>query len=161
MANEYWLNDEQWVAIEPLIPTKRRGVKPGRNREVKRGILHVLKFGCRWRDCPEVYGPHTTIYNRSNRCSKAGILAGVDAAEPCDDGGSGSAMHRHLQGTPMQRRRQGRRRHVGHRPQPRRTHDQNPCRLRPCRTIDFVRYHAALAWRYASRSRSARNPAKA
>ena len=35
MANEYWLNDEQWQAIEPLIPTRRRGVKPGRNRQVK------------------------------------------------------------------------------------------------------------------------------
>jgi transposase len=73
MANEYWLNDEQWLAIEPLIPFRRRGVKPGRNREVISGILHVLKFGCRWRDCPSVYGPHTTIYNRFNRWSKAGI----------------------------------------------------------------------------------------
>ena len=73
MANEYWLNDEQWQATEPLMPTRRRGVKPGRNRHVISGILHVLKFGCRWRDCPEVYGPHTTIYNRFNRWSKAGI----------------------------------------------------------------------------------------
>ena len=73
MASEYWLSDQQWVAIEPLIPMNRRGVKPGRNREVISGILHVLKFGCRWRDCPEIYGPHTTIYNRFNRWSKAGI----------------------------------------------------------------------------------------
>ena len=73
MANEYWLSDRQWQAIEPLIPMTRRGVKPGRNREVISGILHVLKFGCRWRDCPEIFGPHTTIYNRFNRWSKAGI----------------------------------------------------------------------------------------
>ena len=73
MANEYWLSDRQWQAIEPLIPMNRRGVKPGRNRAVISGILHVLKFGCRWRDCPEIYGPHTTIYNRFNRWSKAGI----------------------------------------------------------------------------------------
>lgn len=33
-------------------------VKPNRNREVIGGTLHVLKSGCRWRDCPEVYGPH-------------------------------------------------------------------------------------------------------
>ena len=77
MANEYWLNDEQCQAIEPLIPTRRRGVKPSRNRQVISGILHVLKFGCRWRDCPEVYGPHTTIYNRFNRWSKAGIWQGM------------------------------------------------------------------------------------
>jgi transposase len=63
MGNEYWLDDEQWAAIEPLISTRPRGGRPGRNREVIRGVLHVLKFG-RWCDCPGVYGPHTTIYNR-------------------------------------------------------------------------------------------------
>jgi transposase len=73
MANEYWLGDAEWAAIEPLIPMNRRGVKPGNNRRVISGILHVLKFGCRWRDCPSVYGPHTTIYNRFNRWSKTGI----------------------------------------------------------------------------------------
>jgi len=26
--------------------------------------MHVLKTGCRWRDLPPEYGPHTTIYNR-------------------------------------------------------------------------------------------------
>lgn len=73
MANEYWLDDDAWAAIEPLIPMHRRGVKPGNNRQVISGILHVLKFGCRWRDCPALYGPHTTIYNRFNRWSRAGI----------------------------------------------------------------------------------------
>ena len=73
MANEFWLTDTQWAAIEPFVPMGRPGVKPRRNREVISGILHVLKFGCRWRDCPEVYGPHTTIYNRFNRWSKDGI----------------------------------------------------------------------------------------
>ena len=73
MANEFWLSDEDWAAIEPLIPMKRRGVKPANNRQIISGILHVLKFGCRWRDCPEVFGPHTTVYNRFNRWSKAGL----------------------------------------------------------------------------------------
>ena len=73
MAHEYWLSDEAWAVIEPLVPLHRRGVKPGNNRQVISGILHVLKYGCRWRDCPTVYGPPTTIYNRFNRWSKAGI----------------------------------------------------------------------------------------
>ena len=73
MANEFWLNDRQWSVLEPLIPMHRRGVKPQRNREIISGIVHILKVGCRWRDCPEVYGPHTTIYNRFNRWSKDGI----------------------------------------------------------------------------------------
>jgi transposase len=93
MANEYWLSDEQWGAIEPLIPTGRRGVRPQRNREVISGILHVLKFGCRWRDCPQVYGPHTTIYNRFNRWSKAGIWQAI-VVPSGDDGAGGSAVHR-------------------------------------------------------------------
>jgi transposase len=33
------------------------------------GIIHVLRAGCRWRDCPPVYGPYTTVYNRWNRWS--------------------------------------------------------------------------------------------
>jgi transposase len=73
MANEFWLSDEAWAAIEPLIPMCRRGVKPGNNRKVISGVVHVLRTGCRWRDCPEVFGPHTTIYNRFNRWSRDGI----------------------------------------------------------------------------------------
>jgi transposase len=73
MGNEFLMSDRQWAALEPLIPTNRRGVKPRRNREVISGIVHILRVGCRWRDCPEMYGPHTTIYNRFNRWSRAGI----------------------------------------------------------------------------------------
>src|SRR5262249_23581216 len=73
MANEFWISDRQWAMLEPLIPMGRRGVKPRRNRQVISGIVHVLKVGCLWRDCPEMYGPHTTIYNRFNRWSKAGF----------------------------------------------------------------------------------------
>lgn len=37
------------------------------------GIVHVLKVGCRWCDCPADYGPSTTIYNRFNRWSRRGF----------------------------------------------------------------------------------------
>lgn len=73
MAELFWLDDEQWAAIQPHVPRNRPGVTPRRNREVISGILHVLKIGCRWRDCPAEYGPHTTVYNRFNRWSKRGI----------------------------------------------------------------------------------------
>ena len=36
-------------------------------------ILHMLRSGGRWRDCPTEYGPYTTIYNRFNRWSRQGI----------------------------------------------------------------------------------------
>jgi len=37
------------------------------------GIVHVLKSGCRWCDCPPEYGPSTTIYNRFVRWARRGV----------------------------------------------------------------------------------------
>ena len=37
------------------------------------GIIHMLRSGARWLDCPPEYGPYTTIYNRFNRWSRQGI----------------------------------------------------------------------------------------
>jgi len=42
-ANLFWLNDEQWAKIEPLIPMNRPGPKPQNNRRILSGIIHVLK----------------------------------------------------------------------------------------------------------------------
>ena len=69
----YDLTDFEWSIIEPLLPTKRRGVKPKKNRLVIDGIFWVLRTGAPWRDLPERYGPYTTVYNRFNRWRKAGI----------------------------------------------------------------------------------------
>ena len=80
MSNLFWLSDEQWAVLEPRIPMNRPGVKPKRNREVISGIIHVLHIGCRWEDCPSEYGPHTTVYNRFNRWSKAGIWQSILAS---------------------------------------------------------------------------------
>jgi transposase len=33
----------------------------------------MMRSGARWRDCPAVYGPYTTIYNRFNRWSRQGL----------------------------------------------------------------------------------------
>nr|WP_256570575.1 transposase [Bradyrhizobium sp. CCGUVB1N3] len=43
------------------------------DRRVISGIAHVLKSGCRWCDCPEAYGPPTTIYNRFVRWARRGV----------------------------------------------------------------------------------------
>ena len=51
----------------------RRGAKPGNNRPVISGVLHVLTYECRWLRSPVEYGPNRVIYNRFNRWSKAGI----------------------------------------------------------------------------------------
>jgi transposase len=75
--NLFWLSDEQWERIEPHLPTDVRGVERADDRRVISGIVHVLKTGCRWCDCPPEYGPPTTIYNRFRM--KAG-LPGLIAA---------------------------------------------------------------------------------
>ena len=55
--NLFWLSDEQWKRIEPHLPTDVRGVERVDDRRVISGIVHVLKSGCRWCDCPPEYGP--------------------------------------------------------------------------------------------------------
>jgi transposase len=73
MANEFWLSDRQWSVIEPLLPHNQPGARRVDDRRVISGIVHVLKVGCRWEDCPSLYGPPTTIYNRFNRWSRRGL----------------------------------------------------------------------------------------
>ena len=72
-SNLFWLNDEQWQKIAPVLPTDVRGKARVDDRRVISGILHVLKSGCRWCDCPPEYGPSTTIYNRFVRWARRGV----------------------------------------------------------------------------------------
>jgi putative transposase len=69
----FWLSDRQWARIELHLPTDVRGVARVDDRRVISGIVHVLRSGCRWCDCPEAYGPPTTIYNRFVRWARRGI----------------------------------------------------------------------------------------
>ena len=69
----YWMTDAEYARIEPLLPRGRKGAHRVDDRRVLSGIIHMLRCGARWRDCPEAYGPYTTIYNRFNRWSKQGI----------------------------------------------------------------------------------------
>lgn len=80
MAGEFWLDDQQWAAIEPLLPTNQPGARRTDDRRVISGIIHVLKVGSRWQDCPDCYGPSTTIYNRFHRWSARGIWRRLFAA---------------------------------------------------------------------------------
>ena len=69
----FWLSDEAWAAIEPHLPKNQPGARRVDDRRVISGILHVLKVGCRWCDCPSEYGPSTTVSNRFNRWSRRGF----------------------------------------------------------------------------------------
>jgi len=73
MAGEFWLSDRQWAVIDPLLPKNQSGAHRVDDRRVISGIIHVLKVGCRWQDCPAAYGPPTTVYNRFRRWTIKGV----------------------------------------------------------------------------------------
>src|ERR1700722_3917875 len=73
----YWLSDSEWEVIEPHLPKGRRGAHRVDDRRGISGIVHMLRSGARWRDCPPVYGPYTTVYNRFNRWSRQGVWSDI------------------------------------------------------------------------------------
>jgi transposase len=81
MSDFFWFSDAQWRRIAPLLPTNVRGKERVDDRRVLSGIVHALRSGGRWGDCPEhVYGPKKTLYNRFLRWSERGIWEGIFSA---------------------------------------------------------------------------------
>ena len=66
------LSDEEWSALEPLMPKSRKSARP-HDRRIINAIFYVLRTGIPWRDLPERYGPYTSAYNRFNRWSRRGV----------------------------------------------------------------------------------------
>lgn len=88
MSDQFWLSAEQLEKIKPYFPLSH-GVARVDDRRVISGIIHVIRNGLRWRDAPDVYGPHKTLYNRFVRWSKMGVfdrifMALVEQSEPND-----------------------------------------------------------------------------
>ena len=50
------LLDEEWAAIEPLLPAAKHGPARVDDRRVLNGIFYILRTGAPWRDLPERYG---------------------------------------------------------------------------------------------------------
>ena len=67
MSKLFWLKDEQWAQIEPQLPKNQPGARRADDKRVISGIIHVLKTGCRWCNCPPEYDPSRMIYNRFYR----------------------------------------------------------------------------------------------
>jgi transposase len=65
------------VRIEPRLPTDVRGKERVDDRRIISGIVHVLKSGCRWKDCPTEYDPHATVCNRFTRWAERGVWKGL------------------------------------------------------------------------------------
>ena len=72
--HDFWLSDAQFARLQPLLPNKVRSVPRVDDRKVISGIIHVIRYGLRWRDAPACYGPHKTLYNRFARWGRAGVF---------------------------------------------------------------------------------------
>ena len=101
MAGEFWLSDTQWAVIEPLLPKNQPGARRTDDRRVISRIVHVLKVGCRWQDCPAVYGPSTTVYNRFRRWTMRGLWRRLFEALTRMDPGDVQAIDSTSQGSPL------------------------------------------------------------
>lgn len=73
----FWLSEEQFARLAPLLPKDTRGVPRVDDRRVISGIVHVLRSGCRWTDSPPCYGPRKTLYNRFVRWAAKGVWEDV------------------------------------------------------------------------------------
>ena len=73
------LTDEQWQAIESLIPlsTARTGRPPSNRRLMLDGIFWILATGAAWRDLPGSFGPWQTVYEHFRKWRKAGVFAAI------------------------------------------------------------------------------------
>ena len=77
MSSNFWLSEEQFNKIRPLLPHKSRGVPRVDDRRVLSGIIFCLQRGYRWSDVPSEYGPAKTLYNRYVRWAAAGVFKRV------------------------------------------------------------------------------------
>jgi transposase len=91
MTEGFWLTDQQFARLSPLLPSDTRGKPRVDDRRVISGIVHVLQSGCRWRDAPERYGPRKTLYNRFVRWAAKGVWQGV-FAQLAETGGPPMSM---------------------------------------------------------------------
>jgi len=83
MSDQYWLSEAQLERIKPYFP-RSHGRPRVDDRRVISGIVHVIRNGLRWRDAPEVYGPHKTLYNRFMRWSRRGVFCRIFESLVCE-----------------------------------------------------------------------------
>lgn len=85
MSDQFWLSEEQLARISGFFPLSH-GVPRVDDRKVVSGIIHVIRNGLRWRDAPNVYGPHKTLYNRFIRWSRMGVFDRIFTALASEGG---------------------------------------------------------------------------
>lgn len=79
MRELFWLSPRQLNRIKPYFPYPH-GVPRVDDLRVVSGIIYVIKHGLQWKDAPQEYGPHKTLYNRFVRWSRMGVFNKIFAA---------------------------------------------------------------------------------
>lgn len=79
----FWFSDDAWAAIEAHLPKNQPGRRRVDDRRVISGIIHMLKRGGRWADCPFECGPSPTF-----------IIAGTGGAAGASGGANGGKLDR-------------------------------------------------------------------
>lgn len=74
MSSSPVFSDEMWARVEPLLPPLQGPMgRPMReHRQVIEGIAFRYRVGCPWRDVPDEFGPHQTLWRRHDRWSSDG-----------------------------------------------------------------------------------------
>ena len=65
------LTDTQWAAIEPLF-TNMRTYKWSK-RELVNAVLYLVDNGCKWRNLPHDFPPHSSVYSFFRRAKISGL----------------------------------------------------------------------------------------
>ncbi|WP_198911991.1 transposase [Acetobacter fabarum] len=73
MSDVFMLSERQMERIEPFLPLAY-GVPRVNDRRVLSGIVYVIRNSLQWKDAPQAYGPHKTLYNRFIRWSRLGVF---------------------------------------------------------------------------------------
>lgn len=69
------LNDEQWNALEPLLPKPNKMGRPRTClRRVINALLYLAKTGCQWKLIPKDFPPPTTVHGFFRTWSSNGVL---------------------------------------------------------------------------------------
>jgi transposase len=79
MSKRHALTDEQWQAVDPLMPRSaaRTGRPPKDPRLMLDGIFWNLCTGAPWRDLPERFGPWQTVYDHFSKWRRSGVFATI------------------------------------------------------------------------------------
>lgn len=74
------LTDEQWTALEPLLPPAKKRGRPREVdlREVVNGIVYLNRTGCQWRALPHDLPPWPTVHDYYRRFRRAGVWPAIN-----------------------------------------------------------------------------------